>query len=123
MTILVVDDYDEHRALLAFSLERCGYHVIQAASGAAAEEMALREQPDVILMDITMPLMDGFVATRRILARDKLRNTPIIAVSALIRDEVLSAALAAGCSEVISKPVDYELLEATIARLVHAEKP
>lgn len=118
----MVDDYDEHRALLAFSLERRGYHVIQAAGGAAAEEMALREQPHVILMDITMPLMDGFVATRRILARENLRNIPIIAVSALIRDEVLSAALAAGCSEVISKPVDYELLEATIARLVHVEK-
>ncbi len=119
----MVDDYDEHRSLLALWLERRGYHVIQAADGADAEEIALREQPHVILMDITMPLLDGFATTRRVLAREDLRNTPVIAVSALIREEVLSAALAAGCSEVISKPVDYELLETTIARLLHVKNP
>lgn len=118
----MVDDYDEHRSLLALWLEMRGHKVIQAADGVAAEEMAQREQPHIILMDISMPLVDGFATTRRILAHEDLRDIPVIAVSALIRDEVLGAALAAGCREVISKPVDYELLEATISKLLKRSK-
>lgn len=109
-----MDDNEEHRSLLAHWLEMHGHQVVQAADGIAAEDAALRSQPHVILMDITMPQMDGFAATRRVLARTALHDVPVIAVSALIREEVLSAALAAGCSAVISKPIDYDLLEATI---------
>lgn len=117
----MVDDNEEHRSLLAHWLEMRGHQVVQAADGVAAQDMALRARPHVILMDITMPQMDGFAATRRMLASNDLRHVPVIAVSALIREEILSAALAAGCTAVISKPIDYDLLEATISKSLRPE--
>jgi CheY-like chemotaxis protein len=117
--ILVVDDNDEHRAILSQWLERSGYRVAQVADASAVEGTALRNAPDLILMDLSMPELDGFVCTRRLRARQALRDVPIIAVSALIREEIIGAALEAGCNEVVSKPFDYGTLESRISHLLH----
>ncbi len=117
--ILVVDDNDEHRSILSHWLERGGYRVTSVANAQTVEGIALREVPHLILMDLSMPDLDGFLCTRRLRARQALRDVPIIAVSALIREEILGAALQAGCNEVISKPFDYEVIESAISRLLN----
>ncbi len=118
LKILVVDDNEDMRSMLAYWLEGRGYHVAQAVNGQLAAETALRERPDIVLMDISMPQLDGFAATRRIRAEEELRGVPIIAVSALVTEEVIGAALAAGCTEFISKPIDYHRLENVLSGLL-----
>ncbi len=117
--ILVVDDHEDTRSLLAFWLGGRGYRVVQAANGQKAAEAALREHPDMILMDISMPETDGFAATRRILAYEELYNTAIVAVSALNKEEVRGAAIAAGCADFVFKPIDYKQLENILSRILH----
>jgi len=81
-TIMVVDDYDDARAILKRWLEEGGYSVIEATSGREAVEMAERGRPELILMDLALPEMDGFAATREIRANEDLRDVPIIGISA-----------------------------------------
>jgi CheY-like chemotaxis protein len=81
-TIMVVDDYDDARIILKRWLEQGGYHVIEATSGKEAVEMAERERPELILMDLALPGMDGFAATLEIRAHEDLRDVPIIGISA-----------------------------------------
>src|SRR6266850_2539939 len=81
-TIMIVDDYDDARAILKRWLEDGGYHVIEATSGREAVEMAERGRPELILMDLALPEMDGFAATREIRANEDLRDVPIIGISA-----------------------------------------
>ena len=117
-TVLVADDNTDARSLLIFWLEQNGYHTLQASDGQAADEIALRERPDLILMDISMPHVDGFIAARRIHSHDELSSIPIVAITALIAQEVRSAALEAGCAEVIQKPIDYGYLSEVLERLL-----
>ena len=81
-TIMVVDDYDDARAILKRWLEQGGYHVIEATSGREAVEMAERERPELILMDLALPEMDGFAATLEIRGHEDQRDVPIIGISA-----------------------------------------
>ena len=118
LKILVVDDNEDMRSMLAYWLEGRGYHVTQAVNGQLAAETALRERPDIVLMDISMPHLDGFAATRRMRAEEELRGVPIIAVSALVMEDVSGAALAAGCTEFIPKPIDYHRLENVLSGLL-----
>ena len=106
------------RALIRFWLEERGYCVVQATNGEAAVETALRERPDIILMDICMPQLDGFTAARRIRASEELRDIPILAISAHDIQELQGAAVDAGCDELLAKPVDYEKLENALSRLL-----
>jgi CheY-like chemotaxis protein len=117
-TILVVDDNEDVRALMRFWLEGRGYCVVQATNGEMAVEAALREEPHAILMDICMPNLNGFTATRRIRAQEQLRHVPIIAISAHDLDELQSAAIDAGCNEILAKPVDSDQLEGVLNRLL-----
>ena len=117
-TVLLVDDNEDVRALIRFWLEERGYCVVQATNGEAAVETALRERPDIILMDICMPQLDGFAATRRIRAREELRSIPILAISAHDIQELQSAAIDAGCEELLAKPVDSDKLENALSRLL-----
>jgi two-component system, cell cycle response regulator DivK len=115
-TILVVDDFDDTRLLLRTWLERRGFRVIEAANGLQAINQAETEAPDLIIMDMQMPELDGLAATRRI--RTSLDSVPILAVSAYGADQFREQALAAGCNEYVSTPFDPATLEGIIRSLV-----
>src|ERR1051325_812713 len=112
-TILVVDDYEDLRRTTHMALETLGYRVVEAANGEEAVELAQTEMPDLILMDLSMPHLDGFGAIHRIRRLLGLRDVPVIAFSAHTANEVREDALAAGCREFMTKPVSLEVLKAT----------
>jgi CheY-like chemotaxis protein len=107
--ILVVDDTDWNRDLLVQLLED-DYDIVQAVDGAEGVKKTAEEKPDLILMDLGMPVMDGWEATRRIKANEALRYIPIIAVTshAMVGDEI--EARKAGCDDYLPKPIDEQLL-------------
>jgi CheY-like chemotaxis protein len=115
--ILVVDDTDWNRDLLVQLLED-DYDIAQAVDGAEAVKQAAAVRPDLILMDLGMPVMDGWEATRRIKADPALKEIPVIAVTshAMVGDEI--TAREAGCDDYIAKPVDENLLMEKIRRLL-----
>ncbi|MFL6254421.1 MAG: response regulator [Pyrinomonadaceae bacterium] len=115
-TVLVVDDYDEIRFLTRQALESFGYRVLEASSGAEAVRVAQADSPDLILMDLSMPAMDGFATIHQLRRLIGLRDVPVIAVSAHAAREVHEDALAAGCREFITKPVNIEKLKAVVER-------
>ena len=112
--ILIVEDQEDNRQILRDLLGSVGYEVVEAVNGEAALEIAAAQRPDVILMDIQMPLMDGYEATRRIKADPALNKIPIIVVTsyALSGDE--EKARAAGCDGYITKPYSPRALLAKI---------
>jgi len=116
--ILVVDDNAINRNLLRRWLVRRGYEVVEAPDGAAGVAAAQAEQPDVILMDLQMPVLDGWVATRQIRASPVTQAIPVIAVTASPPDEVSAHCRAVGCSGVIPKSVDFAALRAQIERVL-----
>jgi two-component system, cell cycle response regulator DivK len=109
-TILVVDDYSDNRTLLAAWLRAKGYRVVEANDGREGVQQANRSNPDLILMDLAMPELDGVEATRQIRQRNVFARTPIFAISAYAIHDVKADALAAGCTEVFAKPIDLETL-------------
>lgn len=115
-TVLVVDDYDDIRAVTRSALESFGYRVLEAASGPEAMKVAQTESLDLILMDLSMPAMDGFATIHKLRRLLGLRDVPVIAVSAHTAREVREDALAAGCRDFITKPVHIEKLKLTIER-------
>ncbi len=117
-TILVVDDFDDTRLLLRTWLERKGFRVIEAEDGIQAVAIAQEESPDLIIMDLEMPRLDGLAATRRIRQLTKLQTVPVVAVSAYGADQFRERALAAGCNEYVSTPFEPEILEGIITSLV-----
>jgi CheY-like chemotaxis protein len=108
-SILVVDDTEFNRDLVAQLLED-DYQIIIAENGAEALEKTEAQRPDLILMDLGMPVMDGWEATRRLKANDDLRHIPVIAVTshAMVGDEI--EARKAGCDDYLPKPIDEDLL-------------
>ena len=115
--ILVVDDTDWNRDLLVQLLEE-DYDILQAVDGGEGVRMAEQHKPDLILMDLGMPVMDGWEATRTIKANDGLKHIPVIAVTshAMVGDEI--EARKAGCDDYLSKPIDDEALLAKIKRFI-----
>jgi two-component system cell cycle response regulator DivK len=116
--ILVVEDQADNRRILRDLLTSAGYEIIQAENGEEALAAAARDRPDLILMDIQLPLLDGYEATRRIKADPELRAIPIIVITsyALSGDE--SKARAAGCDAYVSKPYSPRALLAKIREYV-----
>jgi len=116
--ILVVDDTDFNRELL-IQLLVDDYDVLEAVDGQDSLDKAEQEKPDLILMDLGMPVMDGWEATRRIKANDALKHIPIIAVTshAMVGDEV--QARQAGCDDYVPKPIDESELLKKIKRFLH----
>jgi two-component system cell cycle response regulator DivK len=102
--ILVVEDQEDLRGVLRTLLTGSGYDMIEAADGQAGVEQAKAERPDLILMDIQMPVVDGYEATRRIKADPDLKATPIIAVSSFAMKGDEERARAAGCDHYVTKP-------------------
>ncbi|HEX9094204.1 MAG TPA: response regulator [Coriobacteriia bacterium] len=110
--ILAVDDEPHILKLVAFSLSKHGYEVIQAADGIAAIEVAESEQPDLILMDVMMPLLDGYGACERLKANPKTAHIPVVMLSAKSQAAEQKAGLARGAQSYITKPfTPRELVE------------
>ncbi|MBD0325493.1 MAG: response regulator [Pyrinomonadaceae bacterium] len=116
--ILIVEDYDDTRRMLALALGRNGYRVVQAGDGLSGLEAARRERPDLVLMDINMPVLDGLSATRRIRQTKGLEGVPVIAFSAYGEALMGEKARAAGCDAYIETPVGPDELVAKINRLL-----
>ena len=119
-TILLVEDFDDTRLMMKMWLMKNGYRVVEAETGEEAVSIAQRELPDLIIMDVMMPGMNGLDATQRIREYQALRRTPIVAVSAYGANEYRSLAIDAGCNEYVSTPFDpsalAELIKSLIAR-------
>jgi two-component system cell cycle response regulator DivK len=112
--ILIVEDQEDNRAILRDVLSIAGYELIEAVDGGEGVELAQKERPDLILMDIQLPVLDGYEATRRIKANPELKAIPIIAVTsyALSGDE--AKARAAGCDGYVTKPFSPRQLLAKV---------
>lgn len=117
-TILLVEDFDDTRLMMKMWLMRHGYRVLEAETGEEGVEVAQRERPDLIIMDMMMPGMNGLDATQRIRQDRDLRETPIVAVSAYGVDEYRRIALAAGCNEYVSTPFEPSSLADLIKSLI-----
>jgi CheY-like chemotaxis protein len=117
-TVLVVEDFEDNRFMMRRLLEMSGYQVVEAINGEQAVETAVKERPDLILMDLSLPKLDGLAATRRIRQQEGLARTPIVAVSAHDTTDFHADALAAGCNEYVTKPIDFDQLEALLKRLL-----
>lgn len=115
-TILVVEDTSDSREIIKLILEAEGYRVLEAENGVVAVVTALRERPDAILMDMSMPLMDGCQTTKRMRRLPELRAIPIIALTAYNRWEWRSKAMLAGCTDFLTKPLQTKLLLKTLSR-------
>jgi two-component system, cell cycle response regulator DivK len=118
LTVLVVEDDDDSRYLMRLELERLGYLVIEAEDGVKAVEMALRDHPDIILMDLTLPEMDGLEATERIRADPEMSEVPIIAVTAHQESDFREEAKASGFNAYVTKPIDGAWLNELIKGLL-----
>lgn len=117
--ILIAEDYEDIRNCMKFLVESYGYQVIEAADGLEAVESFRHHFPDLVLMDISMPNMDGLTATKEIRKFDGASQVPIIAVTAQGK-QFYQQAIEAGCNDLIDKPVDFGILEPLISRyLLH----
>lgn len=116
--ILVVDDFEDARLLCAEYLEFRGYRVATAADGEEALRQAAELLPDLILMDLCLPLLDGWEATRRLQENQRTATLPVLALTANIARESHEEALRAGCLAVLTKPIEPVFLEAEVRRVL-----
>ena len=117
--ILYVEDNDDNVYMLKMRLELLGeFEVLAAEDGEKGCEIALRERPDIILMDLEMPVIDGWEATRRLKGNPQTQDSPVIALSAHALAGEREKAMAAGCDEFDTKPIEFERLVATVRRLL-----
>ena len=119
-TVLVVEDFDDTRALLKRVLELKGYRVLEAVNGREAVEVATRELPDLILMDLDLPILDGIAATNQIRRSAAVGKVPIVAVTAYPMSFTHVKAFAEGCDEYIPKPIDWDRLADVLSRHLQA---
>jgi CheY-like chemotaxis protein len=118
VTVLLVEDTEDNRFMMRRLLEMSGYRVVEATNGDEAVKIAEAEQPGLILMDLSLPVIDGLAATRLIRKLPELAKTPIIAVSAHDTSDFLAEALQAGCNIFITIPIEFNELEQFIVRVL-----
>jgi two-component system, cell cycle response regulator DivK len=116
--ILIVEDAPDNRTIAELILQSAGHTVVSVGDGASAVCVAVSMQPDAILMDLSLPQLDGWEATRRLKALPATRDIPVIAFTAHILPSDLERARAAGCATVIAKPFDIDVFLAQVAALV-----
>jgi CheY-like chemotaxis protein len=121
--ILYVEDNEDNVYMLSRWLKRNGFRISVAGDGESGVEAAQREHPDIILMDLSLPVLDGWEAARRIKAAPDTRAIPIIALSAHAMAGDRERALSAGCDDYDSKPIDFERLLAKIRALLPKDAP
>lgn len=119
--ILIVEDDEKNLYLARFILEEEGYEVIEARDGLEALDKVSKETPDLILMDMQLPKLDGYEATRRIKADERLAKIPVIALTAYAMKGDREKTLEAGCSGYIEKPIDPETIIAQIKQVIGQE--
>jgi CheY-like chemotaxis protein len=120
-TIMVVEDYDDTRLLLKKGLEGMGYSVLEASNGQEAVEISDREHPDLILMDLDLPILDGILATQLIRQQKEMHGVPIVAVTAYPMSYTRVKAFAEGCDEYMAKPIDMTELARLVNRYLKPE--
>ncbi len=118
LTILVVEDYEDTSLAMRLALERKGYHILEASDGEQAVATAARERPDVVLMDLNLPVLDGFGAAERIRSNPELKETVIVAVTGYHDANLRARAVAAGCNAFVTKPIEFDWLEDLISNLL-----
>lgn len=116
--ILLVEDNDLNRDMLSRRLARRGYEVSVAVDGRQAVDMALAQAPDLVLMDMSLPVLDGWSATRELRSDDRTRAIPVIALTAHAMADDRQKALNAGCDDFDTKPVEFERLLLKIQALL-----
>jgi CheY-like chemotaxis protein len=119
--ILVVDDAADNLAMISLALQQQGYKVVTAANGEDAVTVASQTQPNLILMDINLPELDGLGATRRIRENEALREVPVVVVTAFGTEGFQRAAYDVGASGYLTKPIDLDRMNLLIARLLSPE--
>ena len=120
--VLLVEDNEMNRDMLSRRLIRRGFQVVFAIDGKQGIELARRELPDIVLMDMSLPIIDGWEATRRLKADDTTRNVPVIALTAHAMSGDREKAIEAGCDDYDTKPVELDRLIGKIARLLGTAK-
>ena len=118
LTVLLVEDTEDNRFMMRRLLEMAGYRVIEAMNGEEAVKLAESDRPNLILMDLSLPVIDGLAATRLIRKLPDFDAIPIIAVSAHDTSDFQSEAIEAGCNSYVTKPIDFNELEEQIAQLL-----
>jgi len=117
-TLLLVEDSEDNRFMMRRLLEMEGYRVVEARNGEEAVKVAQTEKPALILMDLSLPIIDGLAATKLIRRIPEFKDVPIIAVSAHDTADFQQEALTAGCNSYITKPIDFGELENLITELL-----
>jgi len=117
-TLLLVEDTEDNRFMMRRLLEMEGYRVVEARNGEEAVKVAKDEKPALILMDLSLPIIDGLAATKLIRRMPEFKDVPIIAVSAHDIADFQEEALTAGCNRYITKPIDFGELENLISELL-----
>ena len=115
--VLIVEDYADVRTIMKILVGLQGYEVIEASDGFEALEKAREHRPDLILMDLAMPVLDGFIAAKVIRESEEFKNVPIVALTAY--DTFHEKAIETGCNEVIKKPLDFDRLEPLLNQYLH----
>ena len=118
LKVLLVEDVEDTRLFMRLELENHGFIVIEAADGKTAVELAEREKPEVILMDLSLPVMDGFDATKLIRQSDQLKSVPIIAITAHSETNFRNGAKDSGFDAYVTKPIDINWLKELITGLL-----
>jgi CheY-like chemotaxis protein len=121
-TILLVEDNEDNQEIYRIILAHHGYQVLQAYDGGLGVEMARAHAPDLILMDLTMPLIDGLAATRLLKEDPATASIPVIALTAHATEDDRTAAVAAGCDSFLSKPVEPARVAAEVRRVLAARE-
>ena len=116
--VLLVEDTEDNRFMMRRLLEMTGYNVVEARNGEEAVEVTKQELPALILMDLSLPVIDGLEATRLIRQLPELAKIPIVAVSAHEKADFQTEAIEAGCNAYVTKPIDYTELERLISDLL-----
>ena len=120
--VLVVEDNEMNRDMLSRRLTRRGFQVIFAVDGQQGVDLARSERPDIILMDMSLPVLDGWEATRRVKSDDATRGVPVIGLTAHAMAGDREKAIEAGCDDYDTKPVEFERLIGKMERLLGAGK-
>lgn len=118
--VLLVEDFEDSRFSLTKLLEFEGYEVLEAEDGAQAIDMAIKDRPDLILMDLSLPVIDGLSATRQIREHEAMTSIPIIALSAHDLLDFRNKARDAGCTDYVTKPVDFGALISMLTKYLPA---
>ena len=121
--VLIIEDNEDNRDILKHQLEYLGYAVAEAADGLEGLSQAEKERPDLVVVDVMMPGIDGREVARRLRADPKTKEIPILAATVLFQAEDIHSCLTAGCNEVLTKPFTLQQLKEKLAQFLPPKNP